>query len=865
MRATTLWAICSVLLTGTAAAGEATADRGLEWEKLTDLPSPMSGQFVGVAKVDKKDDVGQLVIAGGTFWPKSPFQGGTKQWFNTVYSLAPDADTWTPGAELPHAVAYGAGVSCDGSVICAGGADGDRHYADVFKLSWQNDRIEWTELPSLPRTCAYTDGALVGTTMYVAGGQESPDSTEALHTFWALDLSQPDDALAWKELDPWPGPARILPVVAAQGGKVYVFSGADLAAGPDGKAARTYLTDGYCFTPDGPGVLYPGWKAVTGPPKGIVAAPSVAVGPSHIFAFSGDDGALVDQIAQLGDNHPGFTKDALAYHTITDTWVVRGSIPESLVTTSAVMWQGRIVVPGGEDRPGNRCGSVYSGVVEGSPGTLGALDLGVMALYFAVLVAMGFYFSKREKTTEDFFLGGRRVPWWAAGLSIYGTLLSAITFLTTPATTFSLDWRFYVSTLMMVFTAPIVAYVYLPFFRRTNITTAYEYLEKRFNPAVRMFGSCAFILFQLGRVGIVILLPALALSAATNINLYFAIALMGVLCTIYTVMGGIEAVIWTDVLQVFILLGGVIISLFIVVFSVDGGFSGVVSEGWGAGKFRIAHWGWDMTSQVLCVVVAGRFLETLIPYTTDQTVVQRYLTTATEKDARKSIFFGMICSIPNSLLFFGLGTALYVFYRANPQLLDPNLKTDAIVPLFIVQQLPTGIAGLVIAAVFAAAMSSLDSSLNSVSAVVVTDFYRRLKPDTSEKSALLVARVLTVIVGVLGTGMALIMAVSDIQSLWQHYMKIIGLFGGGLAGLFALGIFTRRGSGAGALLGAAAGACVLFYVQRGTNISFLLYSTIGITVSLSVGYVASMFLPGDGRDLAGLTWWTRNAKPANES
>jgi len=317
----------------------------------------------------------------------------------------------------------------------------------------------------------------------------------------------------------------------------------------------------------------------------VLGAPCAPFGPSHIFVFSGDDGSQVDRIEELGENHPGYTKDILAYHTITDTWAKFGEIPRSYLTTPAAVWQGRIVIPGGEDRPGARGDAVFSGIPAGIGKRLGALDYGVMAAYFVVLILMGFYFSKREKTTDDFFLGGRRVPWWAAGLSIYGTLLSAITFLSVPAASYAGDWRFYVGTMSMVVLAPIVVYVYLPFFRRTNITTAYEYLEKRFNVAVRMFGSLAFILFQLGRVGIVILLPALALKATTGINVYVAILTMGILCTAYTFLGGIEAVIWTDVLQVIILLGGALLSLILIVTAVDGGFSAVIQTGMEGDKF----------------------------------------------------------------------------------------------------------------------------------------------------------------------------------------------------------------------------------------------------------------------------------------
>jgi Na+/proline symporter len=205
-----------------------------------------------------------------------------------------------------------------------------------------------------------------------------------------------------------------------------------------------------------------------------------------------------------------------------------------------------------------------------------------------------------------------------------------------------------------------------------------------------------------------------------------------------------------------------------------------------------------------------------------------------------------------------------VFYKEHPGQLDPNLTTDQIFPLFIVQQLPTGIGGLVVAAVFAAAMSSLDSSMNSVSAVLVTDFYRRFQRSADEKTAMRLARIFTVWLGVFATVIALYMAVSGITGLWEKYMGIIGLFGGSLAGVFALGIFTRRAHGFGALIGAVAGAAMLYYVRTHTEVSFLLYSTIGILTSFSVGYLMSLVISAPVKDITGLTWATLGKRPEED-
>jgi SSS family transporter len=825
---------------GPAAGQEALFRDRLTWSDLPELPQAMSGHFAGVVN-------DALVVAGGSYFEVSPWQGGEKFWLDSVFVLDHPNGTWVEAAPLPHALAYGGMATVARGLVLAGGSDGKQHYAETHLLT----RSGITNLPGLPQPCAMTTATVLGNTVYVAGGQSATDSMEALHTFWALDTSS--ESATWEELEPWPGPARILPVVVAQEGSVFVISGADLAPGPDGTAKRTYLTDGFRYTPG------KGWQAIADSPKPMVAAASLAFGPSSILAFSGDDGSLVDRNAELGDNHPGFPADVWCYNTVTNAWSNVSAMPEAVVTTAAVAWRDQFVIPGGEDRPGHRSAKVQFAVADHTARKgMVAMDYTVMGIYFLFLVAIGFYFSMREKSSNNFFLGGKRIPWWAAGVSIFGTLLSAITFLAVPATSFRTDWVYFVGNIAVIVVAPIIVYAYLPFFRRLDITSAYEYLEKRFNYAVRLFGSTAFLLFQLGRVGVVLYLPALALSTATGLDVRFAIIVMGVLCTLYTVLGGIEAVIWTDVLQVVVLLGGALLALIVIALDVDGGLPAVISTGMNDGKFRMANWSWDYTAAVFWVVVIGRTLENMIPYTTDQTIVQRYLTTPTEKDAARSIWLGSLMSIPSAILFFSVGTALYAFYKGHPQELDPSLSTDAIFPLFIIEQLPAGVTGLVIAAVFAAAMSSLDSSLNSVAAVVVTDFYRPLVRGANEKTAFALARWITVFIGALGTGTALLMTfMENIDSLWEHYMKLIGLFGGGLAGLFALGIFTRRATGPGAIAGAVTGAVVLFFVQWLSDVSFLLYSSIGIVTSFAVGYLAS-FVIGRNNDLTGLTWSTRS-------
>lgn len=820
--------------------------RMFDWTSLPELPLPLSGHFAGTSN-------GALIVVGGTNFPVPLFEGGTKEWYGSVYTLSAGEKKWRKRLELPHSIAYGGSVSSAAGLVCIGGGDAARHYRDVFRLeSAKSGAVRKVNLAPLPEPVAFFGAALIGETAYVAGGQSGPKSTEASAEVRSLDLSA--KGAKWVDLPPIPGPGRILAAVAAQDGALYVFGGCELRRGPDGKAVRNYLTDAYCYRPG------KGWKRIADLPAPVSAAPSIAHGPSHILVFGGDDGANATRVMELKDKHPGFSRKILAYHTITDTWAQLGTLPQGLVTTNAVTWEGKIAIPGGEDRPGHRSSAVLGASGIKPKGHFYPLDYGVLITYLLAMVLIGIILAGRENTTDDFFLAGRRIPWWAAGLSIFGTQLSAITFMAIPAKVYATDWVYILGNMCIVLVAPLVVFFYLPFFRRLNVTTAYEYLEKRFNLSVRLFGSASFVLFQLGRMGIVLFLPAIALSAVTGISTMTCIIIMGVLATLYTVLGGIEAVVWTDVVQVIVLLGGAILSLFVAIGKVGCGFGEAFALAGSADKFHTFNWTWDITTTAVWVVVVGNLMSNLIPYTTDQAVIQRYLTTRDEKEARKAIWTNAVLTIPAGLIFFAVGTALWLFYQQHPAQLNPTLSTDAIFPLFIAQQLPAGITGLVVAGLFAAAMSTLDSSMNSVSTAIVTDFYRRFRPDAPDRQCLSLARWLVVLIGALAVLTAMWMASSNIKSLWDAFVTILGLTGGALAGMFILGIFTRRAHGVGTLIGAFCGAITLYLVQSRTSIHFFLYAAVGITACVVIGYLASLIIPAAKRDLRGLTVYTINDK-----
>jgi solute:Na+ symporter, SSS family len=482
----------------------------------------------------------------------------------------------------------------------------------------------------------------------------------------------------------------------------------------------------------------------------------------------------------------------------------------------------------------------------------GLINYCVLAVYLLLMVGIGAWCSKRNKSTDDFFRGGQRIPWWAAGFSIFATMLSSITFMAVPAMAYGDDWYLFLANSYILIT-PIVIFVFLPFYRRLNITSAYEYLEKRFNLATRMVASGLFVFFQTGRIAIVLYLPALALSTVSNFDLNSSILVMGVLCIIYTMMGGIEAVIWTDVVQTLVLLGGAIFSLVLIFSRLDISAAEMVRIGMENQKFfENTDWSWNLMTGTAWTILLGSLFHNMFAYTASQDVVQRYITTKDEKTAAKAIWLNALISVPAQAIFFAIGTALFIFYKFNPEKLLDGISNDAIFPFFVVYEMPVGVAGLIVAGLFAAAQSSASSSMNSVATALVTDFHKRLRPDSSEKTNLLLARMLTLLTGAIGVAAALAVAAADLRSALEAYLNIIGLFGGTISGLFILGLVFKKANGTGAVIGSLISAIVVFLIRD--YVHFYAYAFVGIFTTVTVGLVSS-FLVGkpNGRKLEGLT------------
>ena len=483
-------------------------------------------------------------------------------------------------------------------------------------------------------------------------------------------------------------------------------------------------------------------------------------------------------------------------------------------------------------------------------------DYCALIAYFGSLLLVGYYFSKREKTTDDYFRGGKRVAWYAAGLSIVATKLSAVSYMSLPAKSFDANWLYILLPVGNLAAAWFVAKLVIPFYCRLNVTTVYEYLEARFDVRVRIVGGLAFPVYEIARMGILFLLPSIALAVVADLNIFACIAIMGVIATIYTLMGGVEAVIWTDFAQVLVMLGGAALAIALIVYRVPGGSPEIISAAAEAGKLRAFDWSFDLTTATVWVFVlhwVGGFKN----YIANQTLAQRYISTRDEKQAARSVWLAGFVGVLTSWLLLATGTAIYSYYRAFPDRVDSSMGTpDEIFPTFIVNEMPVGVAGLLIAAIFSAAMSSLDSAINSSSAVIVTDLQRRFRPAASERAYLLTGRTLTAILGLFGTAVALFLATIDIRSLFDKTMEFFGLFGGGLGGVFLLGVLTTRANSTGVLIGFFVSAAIQYFVKMHTPLHFFLYIFTGMASCYVVGYVASLAFRGDRKSLNGLTVFT---------
>lgn len=422
-----------------------------------------------------------------------------------------------------------------------------------------------------------------------------------------------------------------------------------------------------------------------------------------------------------------------------------------------------------------------------------AIDLAILLLYLAGTLGLGLWVGRRNKNSEDFTTGGGRLPGWALGLSIFGTYVSAFSFLANPGKSFGSNWNFFVFSL----TIPLLAWVavkwLVPFYRNLGHISAYQHLENRFGPWARLYAVACYLLIQLGRVGGILYLLAIALQPITGLGVVPLIILSAIVVVIYTFIGGMEAVVWTDVVQSIILIGGALTCAILLFVSIGPGT--LMETAQAHDKFSLGSFDFDLAKSTFWMVLVFGLFENLRNFGADQSYIQRYQSARTPREAAQSVWLGALLYFPVSAVFFFIGTGLFVYYELHPGLLPASVaeQPDKVFPHFISTVLPVGLAGLLLAGVAAAAQSTISSSLNCGATLLLKDVYQRFfNREATERESLRFLRLTTILYGILGTGAAL--AMINVKTALDVWWKIAGIFGGGILGIILLGRLTRATS-----------------------------------------------------------------------
>lgn len=474
---------------------------------------------------------------------------------------------------------------------------------------------------------------------------------------------------------------------------------------------------------------------------------------------------------------------------------------------------------------------------------MGRLDWLVVALYALLVLGIGAWASRRQSGTDAYFRGGRRMPWWAISFSLIATAFSAASLLGAPGEGYGHGLLWLQLQLGDLLGFVLVCLLFIPVFVRLDITTAYEYLERRFDLKTRSLGAACFLLFVVARLGGLLYGAALVVAQVAGIPLSAAILAVGAVAILYTAFGGIEAVVWTDVLQFGAVLSGVGAAIWVVAGEFDGGLPALWAEAARAGKLRVLDPSWNASSiRTLPTAVLAYGTLVFAVAGTNQQSVQRYVSCSDVRSAQKATLLAWLSGLVGVAGCLLLGAFLYVFYQARPEALPQGLSGDKIFPHFIASELPPGVAGLLVAAVFAAAMSSIDSALHSLSTSLVVDFYRRIfRPKAAEARCLSVARWLILFWGILGIAAAFYVARLG-EGLLPFMVKYTTCFLGPVLGLFLLGMLSRRANGDGAFWGALAAAALLIGLSQAAwfKLPGIWYSAFTAPVAFGLGWLFSL-------------------------
>jgi solute:Na+ symporter, SSS family len=693
----------------------------------------------------------------------------------------------------------------------------------VARLSIQHDELQLQPLAPLPGPLHDARGAWSGDILSVAG----IDGAGSAQLWQIRPYAEHPQ---WVTLAGWPGGGPPTSLVA-QSAAVFITTG--VVSGGAERLLRWTADTGWTERGRVPGRLVPG--------------------SGHAL---GQADALYLVREGAGDDAPAKLK---TFQTITSAWAtLPGAAPIDVITTGAwtdgMFWARR-------DSSGKRLDFGYARV-QSTTLLLRWLDWIVIVVYLAGMIGIGLFFYLREKrnSTSNFFVGGRTIPYWAAGVSLYAANTSSISFIAIPAKAFESNWQYLTNNLIAVFGLMFVAVWIVPLLRRLDLMSVFSYLETRFHPSIRMLASALCIVTQLGsRMSVILFLPALAIATITGISVTWSVILMGGFTIIYTAMGGMKAVIWTDFVQVIVKMGGAIFAIGFIIWGLHGGAGEFMSTAMAENKMHLFDFSFDLTKATVWGFLFLVLFDVVLTFPKDQVLMQRTLSTKSDKEAGRSIWMFAAIMIPGGFVFYMIGTALFVFYKMHPERMNPLLPIDATFPLFIAAELPMGVTGLIIAGIFAAAMATLSGIMNSVATLISVDFYDRLVKDPTQKKSVFFAELMTIAVGLIGIGLALLLSRFDVHSLFDVSIELAGLLGGGFAGAYTLGMFTRRANSPGVAIGIGSSICLTFLAWWFKLVHPYFYLAISILLCIVIGYLASLFFPAPARSLKGLTIYADRA------
>jgi len=495
------------------------------------------------------------------------------------------------------------------------------------------------------------------------------------------------------------------------------------------------------------------------------------------------------------------------------------------------------------------------------------LDLLVLATYMAALVGIGLHFARRQTTTQKYFTANRTIPGWAMAMSLLATIITSVTFIAYPGSAYAGDWSLLVPGIMFVAVLLLIGSVIVPFFRHVVKMSAYEYFGLRFGKVVRLYSSFAFAVGHFSKMGFVFYLLALTISSMTGWGVNKVIIFTAIITIFYTMLGGIEAVVWSDVVQGFVLWTGILVSVIYLLFLPKQGPHAVLSDAWSHGKMSLGSISLRLDQPTILVLCIYGFFFYMQKYTADQTVVQRYLIAKTDRSALRGMFLGASLCLPVWTAFMLIGSLLWSFYRLTGEAIPKSLtRPDQVFPHFLITHIPSGLAGLFVAALLGSAMAMLASDMNCLSTIGVEDFYHLARPRSTDRDRLIVARLIVVLSGIAAGGVALRLAYSQGGALSIYY-TITSIVAGGLAGLFLLAFLVRKANRAGALGGIVANLVFTVWATLtigGKALNLGRYNfpwheymigAIGHLVLLAFGVAISFLFPSSKLIAENLTLW----------